>query len=60
MEIQICFKTNDVVDSLFYDNDNFTQDEQDEIKEKLKKWITWGEYVTLSYDTEKDTLTVMK
>ena len=34
--------------------------DNDDLKEQLEKWISYGEYVTVEFDSEKDTMTVLK
>lgn len=56
MKISIFFKTPDV---LYYALEDIKDEEQKrEIKEKLSKWIEYGEGVTLTYDSDKDEMTV--
>lgn len=60
MIIQFNMKTPDIVDRIM-DNTNIkNQDEFYEIQRKLCKWFSWGEYITIDYDTENDTMTVKK
>lgn len=49
------------------DEDGFTDDEEDEIQydvddimEDLKKWLTYSEMVSLEFDTESKTLTLVE
>lgn len=59
MKIQIRFKTPDVVrDSL--DELDLQEDDRDAVEEKVNAWFRHGEYVDLEYDTDTDTMTVLK
>lgn len=73
MQIHVTFKTPDAVDEAIIEAldaapkpDGLSDDEWQEVKEsrlvKLKaqasKWFEWMEYVSVTWDTEKDTCTV--
>ena len=72
MKLSITFKDPDVVHDAAYDcvkasiPEGLSQDEIDmigemrtaEIKQKLSKWITYGEYVTIEFDLDAGTATV--
>ena len=53
MIIPIGFKTPDAVWYALLENEH-----SEEYQRKLKKWIEYGERVTLLFDTEANTLTV--
>jgi hypothetical protein len=55
--ISITFKTPDAVD---FATEDLDASEKEAAREALKKWISYGEYVTLSYDPNNDTMTVQK
>lgn len=67
--LKLTFKTPDVMDqvdvqSLFLDldnNDTFESREhlEEHIREKLSKWIEYGEYVRIEFDLDKGTATVL-
>jgi hypothetical protein len=62
MKIVIGFKTPDAVDDALKDvseEGHLAEEDFDEIKKKLSKWIKWGEFVRLVYDTETDTISVI-
>jgi hypothetical protein len=54
-KFQLTFKTPDVLENLVQD-----EEKQKELEVALRKWITYGEYITVEYDDEKDTLEVKK
>lgn len=58
MKLKLTFKTSDVIDSIKEEVSDIEMVEQ--IYERLKKYIKYGEYVTLEYDTEKDTMEVCR
>lgn len=70
MKLTIGFKTPDATyDALKeyrdYSGDSddgvpLTDDEKEEAKEKLEKWIRYNEYVTVEFDLDKMTATVVK
>jgi len=53
MKVSITFKTPDAVEWAVADKEN-----EDEIREKLKKWIRYGEQIIVEFDLEKMTATV--
>lgn len=63
MKIQLCFKTPDVVNDALErsgmgptrDNTGWMTDGT--IKHKLEKWIEYGEYLTMEFDTETGSFT---
>jgi len=57
MIITVTFKTPDTLD---YAVEGLDEDEAEEVKAKLAKWIQFGECVTLEFDTEKMTATVQE
>lgn len=60
MIIQFKMKTPDITDKIL--NDANIEDAEDHfnLSENLRKWFAFGEYLTIDYDTEKDTMTVKK
>lgn len=62
MKLRITFKTPDALDyvlsSLHSDYENVTEEEQEQIRIQLEKWISYGENVTIEFDTENNTATV--
>ncbi len=57
-KIHITFKTPDAVRYALEDA-NLNQDEEDVILEKLSKWIKYEELVTIEFDLENGTATVI-
>lgn len=55
MKISISFKTPDVLN---YAMEDLGEEEKAEVEAVAKKWIKWGEYVTITLDTETGTATV--
>ena len=75
MKIQLTFKTPNAIDDIREDVEELlgvdprvepecfldeVDDQVEEIKTALEKWIRYGEYVTLEYDTEAKTLEVLE
>lgn len=76
MKIQITFKDPDVVyeavrdavtkevnaiESLDADEkESLIETRTEKVNDKLDKWIKYGEYVTIEFDTEADTATVQR
>lgn len=68
MKVRLVFKTPDVVENAvneaISDGTTFSEEEienfPDEFKELAKKWIQYGECVTLEIDTEKKTCVVVE
>ena len=56
MKIKLTFKTPDVLD---YAIDGMDEDSQEEVKELAKKFIEFGEYLTIELDTENSTARVI-
>ena len=55
MIVIVNFKTPDVLD---YVLDDLDEADAEEIKEKLSKWIKYGENLAVEFDTDKMTATV--
>lgn len=55
MKICITFKNPDAVD---YALEDIPREEREEVKEKLSKWITYNEYVTIEFDLDNNTAEV--
>ena len=73
MIIQFTMKTPDILDETLNDvlpvtpdhlieteDELRIRDERNIIEKKLSAWFKYGEYLTVYYDTEKDTMTVIK
>lgn len=56
MKFHITFKTPDAVD---YAVDEHGQEFKEEIKETAQKFVRYGELVTIEFDTETQTATVL-
>lgn len=56
MKIQFYFKTPDAVADAVQ---NLSEDDTDEVNRHSKRWIEWGEAVTLELDTEAGTCEVL-
>ncbi len=56
MKFRVTFKTPDAVD---YAVDEYGLEHKDEIKETARKFVTYGEYITVEFDTETQTATVV-
>ena len=59
MIIRATFKTPDVLDYSLADA-GLDEDETAEAKEKLSKWIKYGECITVEFDTDKMTAEVQE
>ena len=53
MKFTLSFKSPDVLDQL-------TEDEQEEAKKVIEKYIKWSEYISIEFDTELKTATVLE
>jgi len=53
MKFTLSFKTPDVMDQL-------TVDQHEEAEEVIKKFVQYSEYITVEFDTELKTATVME
>lgn len=56
MKFTVLFKTPDAVD---YSIDHLSYEEKVEAKEAAEKFIEYGEYVRIEFDTETKTATVL-
>lgn len=56
MKFLITFKTPDVIE---YAADNYPEENREEIREAAKKFVTYGEYITVLFDSQKKTATVL-
>jgi len=56
MKIKVTFKTPDVIDDAVRDIED--EDERAEVADYLKRWIEYGEYITIEFDTIHDTAEV--
>jgi len=60
MKLRITFKTPDAVENMeLYDGD-FDEKVYKKASEELKNWISYGELVTLEYDTDTKSIIVME
>lgn len=59
MKFYVTFKNPDALDDSFESMD-LSDDEKYEIREKLEKWISYQELITIEFDLENDTATVVK
>ncbi len=66
MKVQLTFKTPDIIDQVLYtlldehDSTEVTDEMEEDIREKLSKWVKFGEYIRVEIDTEADTATVLR
>jgi hypothetical protein len=60
MKLKLTFKSPDALDYALQDAGITDPDERDELYGKLCNWIRYSEYVDLVYDTETDTMEVVK
>lgn len=62
MKLFVTFKTPDALDyalsSLHSEYENITDDEKDNIRNTVQKWISYGENVTIEFDMKNNTATV--
>ena len=58
MKFSISFKTPGVLDYLT--EDGLSEEEADEAKEFVEKWVEYGECISVEFDTEKETATVQE
>lgn len=56
MKFNVTFKTPDAV---YYAVDEYGQEHKEEIEETASKFVSYGEYVTIEFDTETKTATVV-
>ena len=42
------------------EKESIIENRHEEISEQLEKWIEWGEYITIEFDTETATATVLQ
>lgn len=56
MKFSITFKTPDAID---YAVDEHGQEHEEEIKETARKFVRWGELITVEFDTETQSATVL-
>jgi len=57
VKIRLTFKTPDVVDESIQEIEN--QEEAVMVSNLARKWIQYGEYITVEIDTEKETCIVV-
>ena len=55
MKFQVMFKTPDVLDYILEEN----TDSAEQIQEIADKFIEYGEYITIEFDTDKQSATVV-
>ena len=65
MKISLTFKTPDVVsdavNALYegeFSDDYDYEEKSEEAQQELSKWVQYGEYVTIDFDTDKGTAVV--
>ncbi len=62
MKLFITFKTPEALDyalsSLSFEYENVTDEEKENIRIQLQKWISYGENVTIEFDMKNNTATV--
>lgn len=62
MKLFITFKTPDALDyalsTLHSEYENVTDEEKEQIRHQLRKWISYGENVTIEFNIENNTATV--
>ncbi len=59
MKIKLTFKTPDVIEYADF-SENIDPEDQPSIQKELNKWIEYGEYAYLEYDTETKQMIVLK
>jgi len=64
MKFQVTFKTPDAVrDTLKREAEHLDASDPD-VEDKLfrfaSRWVTWGEQITVEFDTDKETATVLR
>jgi hypothetical protein len=60
MILRIMFKTPDAVENMELYDGNFDDQVYKKASEELKNWISYGELVTLEYDTDTKSLVVVE
>lgn len=55
MRFKLNFKTNDVMEQLI---ENMTEEEFDTAEEFASRWVKYGEYIRIVFDTEAGTAEV--
>lgn len=55
MIIRFSMKNSDIIDDAHISNE-----ENINLREKISKWFSWGEYLDIEYDTKKDKMVVQK
>ncbi len=58
MKFQLHFKTPDVTDQLKFPG-RLTEDEQERAEAVIEKFVNFGEYIHIEFDTETETATVV-
>jgi len=58
MKLELIFKTPDILDNTLYDM-GMTKGEIEDIENQCKKWIRYGEYITVEIDLDKQTCEVI-
>lgn len=56
MLLKLTFKTPDVTDHALED---VPEDQRSAVKQLMRKWVEWDEYLTVEIDTKKETCTVV-
>ena len=56
MKLYLTFKQTDVVDQALEAAGITDEDEKEECREACRKWLSWGELLTVEIDTETGTL----
>jgi len=59
MKIKLNLKTPDLIHYAFTNYD-ISDEEQEEMKEKMAKWVKYGEKVTIEFDSDKNTMRVLE
>jgi hypothetical protein len=57
MKYRVTFKTNDVLDQV--EEEAKANEELDDLKEITRKYIKYGEYITIEFDTVSETVCVV-
>lgn len=58
MEFTLTFKTNDVLDQI--ESEWFTKEDYLAAKALAEKYVSWGEYINVHFDTDNEIVTVLK
>lgn len=57
MKVNLTFKS---PDTMYYTCQGMSDEEEKQVKEVCRKWIKYGEYLTVEVDTDEETIKVLE